>query len=234
MEQNFFNAEAFSRTLDTLRTLGEAHESKNDQALKRHNTAYFENGPDVSSQMPDVADVDNYKEVGKAIVGFISTIPGVSTQGMLEKVSNPDSIALSNLALSARLRREGNAEVGVSLSFTQWRGGHELSFDRTEINKQLFEISLNIGSDGIPIDGKIQIGQKDGQFVIIRDTLEFSLEGNVINDYPKYNLQAGENLDIIKIIQKVTTVDNLKDPIDAVKIINDSTRPRIEAQKGVK
>jgi len=229
MESAVFDLDTFNHTVEVLRALGSAHELKNQAALERHNRAYFDYGPQISSFMRDTADVGNYEQVGKAVVDFISTIPGVTTNGILEIVSNPSSIALSDRAISARIRHSGNTEIGVYLSLGKDVGayGRELYFDRTDKNNSLFKIVLNMDEDGVPRRGSIEIGKRDGQCVTVKKEIPFDSNGQVKNNYPEYGLTIGDKLNIVSIIQKVTEPMAMDAPFDAALAIKSSIDPKL-------
>jgi hypothetical protein len=231
MGEAFFDVETFNRTIVNLKQLANAHQVLNDQALKTHNQAYFSSGSSVSDEIPDVASVSNSVEVGRAIVEFISTIPGVETKSMLEVVSRQEFIALSDRAVSARLRRKKGGEVGMSLTFAyqEWPK-HKLEFERLDGEHNRIAVCINIGIDCVPIGGEIKVGTKtDGQFVHSDRLIEFDSSGIVLRDNAKIDTQIGEKLNIVQLIQQITTSDNLGNPIDAAGMIADVKQLKIEA-----
>jgi hypothetical protein len=176
----------------------------------------------VSSRLPDVADVTNSGQVGKAIAEFVRTIPGVSTdKSMLETVSRPESIALSSQAVSALLRRDRGGEVGMGLTFAYegWPK-HKLYFERLDASHDRVAVCLEIGLDSVPIGGKIEIGRKEhGQFIFNKDLIKFDSNGIALEGVPGYDLRRGEKLDIIQMIQQITSPNDLGNPVNADKMI---------------
>ena len=249
MEQKIFDVEIFKRTLVTLKQLANAHQPDNDAALKAHNNAYFNSKTQLQKAdepfhiagdesenvnlVPDVALVSNPEKVGRSLVEFISTIPGVVTEGMLDRVSRPESIALSDRAVSALLRRENGCEVGMSLTFAYegWPK-HKLQFDRTgPINKHVADriaVSFEIGPDSLPIGGKIDVGEiEDQQAVLTRHSIQFDSNGIILQNSPKFDLHAGEKINIIKIIEQITKKDNLGETLNSDEIIENSKLPKL-------
>jgi len=235
MEQEFFNVGAFNRLLVYLKLQANAHQPQNEAALREHNKAYFESRRqlqkvgepfsfdelEVPNPVPDTALVSDPEKVGRTIVEFLGTIPGVVTEGMLDKVSRPESIALSDQAVSAWLRRENGGEVGMSLTFAYegWPK-HKLEFERIDPEHKRIAISLEIGAESVPIGGKISIGTKiHGQFVNTRSSLQFDSDGVVLKASSEYMDLVDEKLNIIKMIEQVTTPENLGEPIKADHMI---------------
>lgn len=243
MEQKVFDVETFNQLLVSLKLQANAHQPKNEVARNAHNEAYFKSqrqlqktdGPifmdetQPINEVPDTALVSDPEKIGKSIVEFISTIPGVATEGMLDKVSRPESVVLSDRAVSALLRREKGAEVGMSLTFAYegWPK-HELEFERIDPNHNRVAVSLEIGPDSVPIGGEIGIGSKtDGQFVNIRQSIQFDLNGVVLKASQEYKPLIGEKLNIIKMIEQVTTPENLGEPIGANQIVEKTRQLKI-------
>lgn len=244
MEQKVFDVEAFNRLLVALKLQGNAHQLKNEAARMAHNEAYFQSKrqiqkadepfyvevPEPVNDAPDTAPVSNSEAVGKNIVEFISTIPGVITAGMLERVSRPESIALSDRAISASLRRENGGEVGMGLTFAQpdW-SKHKLMFDRVDPAHNRIEVDIEIGPDSVPIGGEIGIGTiEDRQFVSTKQKLKFGQNGEISEASSEYKNLMGEKLNIIKMIEQVTTPEGLGKPIEANKMVQQSRQPMLE------
>ncbi len=231
MEQSVFNPEVFKQTIVILKQLANLHQPANEQAAAAHNQVYFQKGEAASSQISDVAEVANPEQVGKAIVEFVRTIPGVATDNeMVRTVSQPISIALSDRAVSALLRRGGGGEVGMGLTFAYegWPK-HKLVFERIDAAHKRVAVDIEIGLDSVPRDGEINVGEKEnGQFVINRHSIQFDANGVVLKDFPAYGLQAGEKINIVQVIQQITSPDNLGSPINAGEIISKAKPLKIE------
>lgn len=243
MEQKVFDVEQFNRLLVSLKLQANAHQPKNEAARIAHNEAYFKSQrqlqrtdepiyvdePQPINEVPDTALVSDPEKVGKSIVEFISTIPGVATEGMLDKASRPESVALSDRAVSALLRREKGAEVGMSLTFAYegWLK-HKLEFERIDPNHDRVAVSLEIGPDSVPIGGEIGIGTKtNGQFVNTRQSIHFDPNGVVLKASQEYKPLIGEKLNIIKMIEQVTTPENLGEPIKANQMVENTRQLKI-------
>lgn len=232
MGETIFDIESFNRSLVSLKRLANDHQPNNDQVLRKHNEAFFHTESSVPDEFPDVAAVTNSEAVGNAIVEFIGTIPGVQTKDMTELVSRSESIALSDQAVSALLRRERGGEVGMSLTFAYpgWPK-HKLEFERLDGNHNRFAVVIMIGVDSVPIGGEITVGTKtDGQFVFINRTIQLDQNGVVLMDSSKDDPQIGETLNIVHLIQQVTTSDNLGNPIDAGSMIESVRQLKIEGK----
>lgn len=243
MEQHEFNVEAFKNLLLSLKLQADAHQPKNEAALREHNEAYFKSQrqvqktgesfypdePEAVNLVPDVALVSDPKQVGKSIVDFIGTIPGVATDGMLDRASRPESIALSDRAVSALLRKEKGGEVGMGLTFAYegWPK-HELRFERTDPKNNRIAVKFEIGSESVPIGGEISVGTiTDGQFVTTRETIKFDSNGVVSKASPKYSDLVGEKIDLIKLLGQITTPEKLGEPIDADQMIERTKQLKI-------
>ena len=243
MEQKVFDVETFNRLLVYLKLQANAHQPKNEAALRKHNEVYFKSRnqiqeadepfyvdePEPVNLFPDVALVSDPEKVGKSIVEFISTILGVVTEGMLAKVSRPESIALSDRAVSALLRRENRGEVGMSFTFA-YKGWpkHKLEFERIDPNHDRVAVSLEIGRESVPTGGEIEIGTiTDGQFVNTRQSIQFDPNGVVLKASSEYKGLVGEKLNIIKMIEQVTTPENLGEPIKADQMVERTRQLKI-------
>lgn len=232
MEQHTFDSEAFNKTIVELKRLANAQETRNEKARERHNQAYFDYGPAVSSRLPDTASVNNSEEVGKVIIDFISTIPGVATEGMVKVVSNPNSIALSHRALSAFLRRNNGAEVGMSLAFAfEGWPKHKLTFERIDPEHNRVAVSFEMGVENIPLGGKIDIGTiTGGQMLSTKHSITFDTEGVVTKDYPEFGLLKGEKIEIIKMIQQITTPEKLGETLNPKGMVDRIKQPKLETE----
>ncbi len=243
MEQKVFEVETFNQLLVSLKLQANAHQPKNEAARNAHNEAYFRSRRQLQrtdepiyvdehqpiNEVPDTTLVSDPEKVGKSIVEFISTIPGVATEGMSDKVSRAESVALSDRAVSALLRREKGAEVGMSLTFAYegWPK-HKLEFERIDPNHDRIAVSLEIGLDGIPIGGEIGIGTKiDGQFVNTRQSIQFDPNGVVLKASQEYKPLIGERLNIINMIEQVTTSENLGGPVKAGQMVERTRQLKI-------
>lgn len=230
MEEQIFDIDTFNRTLVSLKQLANVHQLKNDAALKQKNEAFFQHGPQVSNEIPDVAPVTNSEKVGGSIIEFLRTIPGVATEGMLGVVSREISIALSDRALRALLRRKNGGEVGMSINFASkdWPK-HELEFERIDPNHNRVSVGFQISPEGFPTGGQIKIGTKEhGQFVTIREEIKFDSNGIVLKDSPNYDLLAGQKLDVVKMIQQVTSADEMGVSLNPLAMIEKAKQPKLE------
>ena len=243
MEQKVFDIETFNRLLVSLKLQANAHQPKNEAARNAHNEAYFKSQgqlqrtdepifvdePQPKNEVPDTALVSDPEKVGKSIVEFISTIPGVATEGMLDRASRPESIALSNRAVSALLRREKGGEVGMGLTFAEpgWPK-HKLEFERIDPNHNRVAVSIEIGPESVPVGGEIKIGTiEDRQFVNTRQSIQFDPNGVVLKASQEYKPLIGEKLNIIKMIEQVTTSENLGEPVGAGQMIEKTRQLKI-------
>jgi hypothetical protein len=222
MEQ-IFDGEIFNQTLVVLKRLANAHQEKNEAVRQMHNRAFQKGVPEeYMADIPDVASVTNSETVGGAIINLLQTIPGISTdEEMADTLNNPNSIALSDRATSVLLRRANGGEVGFYLEFAtpDWPK-HTLKFERTDPQHNRVEVSVVLGLDTVPIRGQVGIGTIDnGQFVHNAHEITYDSAGLVSGTYPEYGLKPGDSLNIVRLIQQVTTPENLGSPLDVPKMI---------------
>lgn len=243
MEQKVFDVESFNRLLVSLKRQADAHQPKNEAARNAHNEAYFKSRtqlqkadenvfvdePQTTNDVPDTALVSDPEKVGKSIVEFISTIPGVVTEGMIDVVSRSESIALSDRAVSALLRRRNGGEVGMSLTFA-YEGWpiHRLEFERVDSENNRIAVNFEIGRESVPVRGEISIGTKThGQFVFKRQSIKFDSKGIVSEASSEYQGLVGETLNITNMIEQVTTPENLGKHISAEQLVERTRQAKL-------
>jgi len=234
MEQQFFDSEAFEVMLSNLKRLSSEQHPNNQMAAQNHNQAYQLGGDKLVSTVPDVVLPSKHEEIGRTVIEFLCTIPGIKTQHLLETVSKPDAIALTDRALSVYLRgsHRETAKVSLSLIFaSEMETYHRLELERIDSAQKRVAVGIDIDTDRIPVGGRIKIGEKsNGQFVINRTTIEFDHESRVITGVPEYGLNPGDQLNIINLLSQITTPEGMDESLNPQEILNKARVPLLSAQ----
>ena len=140
---------------------------------------------------------------------------------MLDLVSRPNSIALSDRAVSVFLRRQNGGVVGLNLTFaTDERPTHTLEFERIDPKKQRLTVSIQFTTDLVPSGGQIAHGTQDGQFFTSKARITFNEMGVIQGTNPNINLYQGDTIDVIRLIQLITTPEGLDSEMDITSILS--------------
>lgn len=235
MEENpVFNLEQFERTIVLLKQYGTAQRTKDDRAVRLKNKSFQVFGGEISQKVPDMAPIENSVDVGKAVVNLLSTVPGVDTKGIIDEASKPNSIAISDQALSISLRKREASEVGMYLTFpTKFpipdNEYFTLRFER-EDEKTRISVKIKMDSGCFPRNGEIEVAEKEkhnwGTTTKSRHTAKFGQDSVITEGSIDLNLPKGEELNIVKLISAITSPDNLDSPVDPNSIIQ-KARPKL-------
>jgi hypothetical protein len=115
----------------------------------------------------------------------------------------------------------------MGLNFAEGNYPHELRIDRTDANNGYLGMLLRIGTDAIPVDARLRIGRSYRDSITIDRTLSFDANGVVLKDLPEYGVHAGEKLDIVGMIQKLTTEEGLGTPTSVDQLIKEAKEPQL-------
>ncbi len=223
MEKQVFNPKQFEETIILLKQYGTAQRGKDIKAAQIKNKAFQVFGGEISRKFPDMTPISNSSDVGKVVVSLLSTIPGVSTKGIIEEASKPNSIALSDQAIRVDLRKEKNNSVQMYLTFPSAfpipdEEYFTLQFDR-EDDKTCMSVKIRMDSECFPRSGEISISEVIRSGRIPRHSVKFGQDSVVTKGSDNMNLIKGEGLDIVKLIAEITSPDNLDSPVNINQII---------------
>lgn len=234
MEENrVFNPEQFEKTIILLKQYGSAQRTRDDRAVRLKNRAFQVLGGEISRKVPDMAPIENSIDVGKAVVNLLSTVPGVDTKGIIDEASKPNSIAISDEALSINLRRKGKNTVRMYLTFPPSFPIPDdkyftLRFDRQDENTYI-SVGIRMDSACFPRMGEISIGEvvknTFGQIRSPKYSAKFGQDSVITEGSTDLNLPKGEELNIVKLISAITSPDDLDSPMNPNSIIQ-KARPK--------
>lgn len=236
MEKQVFNPDQFERTMTLLKQFGVAQSEKDTKATQLHNLAFQKLGTHAAEQIPDLAPIRNSGDVGKAVVELLSTIPGIETKGIIETVSKPDSMAISNRAIRIDLRKGEEGGVQMYLTFPSAfpiPDGEYFTFelDRSDGNTEL-GLKIIMDSECFPRSGKIVVSGVDKNFRFPKHSAKFGQDSIIAEDSVDMGLNKGEELNIVKLIAEITSPKSLDTPLNPNLAIQKSKTPQLTSHTG--